>query len=117
MPLNSYAEVQAFISETMTELGADAQFAPHEEFWKALSYEDFVNGNVPNIAPPIKILEIGSSSTSTLIHALRGEADFAPGNRYRRMPAGGPYFSEAQIQEIADWIDAECPEVVAAGST
>jgi hypothetical protein len=27
-----------------------------------------------------------------------------------RMPHGGPYIPDAQIQEIEDWIDAGCPD-------
>lgn len=110
--LNSYAEVQAFIKDVMEQLGADAEFtAPHANFWATLSYQDFVNGNVPDInGAPVKILVVGNSAQSELIHALKGEGIFAPGGRFARMPSGGPFFSEAQIKELADWIDAGCPD-------
>jgi len=29
---------------------------------------------------------------------------------YRRMPSGGPYLSAAEIEEIAQWIDAGMPD-------
>src|ERR1043166_4122468 len=104
--LNSYAEVQAFISQTMSALGASAEFAPHQEFWNTLSYAQFVDGDVPGIGgAPVKILVKGASSQSAIIQALKGEGIFAPGGRFRRMPAGGPFFSDQQIKEIADWID------------
>lgn len=112
--LGSYAEVQTFIKGVMTQLGADATFAPHEEFWGTLSYQQFVEGDVPGIAPPVKILVKGNASASAIIDALKGIGLFtrpAPGGRFRRMPAGGPpFFSDEQIKEIADWIDAGCPE-------
>ena len=115
MPLKSYAEVQAFIAKTLTDLGVDAQFAPHEVFWSTLSYKDFVDGTVPNIPGAVKILVKGNSSQSTIIDALKGVGLFKPGGRFRRMPAGGPFFSDAQIKEIADWIDGGCPEHPPAG--
>lgn len=31
-----------------------------------------------------------------------------------RMPDGGPYLTDAEIQEIVDWIDAGCPDDPAA---
>jgi hypothetical protein len=112
MPLHSYAEVQTFVGKVMTELGFDAELAPHGTFWTTLSYQEFVEGNVPGInPPPVKILVRGNSSQSAIIQALKGEGLFAPGKRFRRMPDGGPpFFSDAQIKEIADWIDANCPE-------
>jgi hypothetical protein len=108
MPITSYAQLQTFISQTMTALGASAQFAPHGEFWNDLSYEQFVNGNVPGVpGPAVKILVVGNSVGSAFIQALRGEGIFA--GPFNRMPSGGPYFTPAQIDEIAGWIDAGCP--------
>ena len=110
MPLNSFPEVQAFITQVMTDLGFDATFAPHDNFWSTLSYEQFVDGNVPGINPAMKILIKGDSSQSAIVQALRGQGPFAPGKTYPRMPYGGPpFFSDLQIKEIADWIDAGCP--------
>ena|SRR5258706_333576 len=34
--------------------------------------------------------------------------DLRTGFNNRRMPDGGPYVSDAEIQEIQDWIDAGC---------
>ena len=31
-----------------------------------------------------------------------------------RMPDGGPYLTDAEVQEIVDWIDAGCPDDPAA---
>ena len=118
--LRSYAEVQAFINDVMTNLGVSAEFAPHADFWNSLSYEQFVDGNAPDITgAPVKILVKGASSQSAIIQALTGEGPFikpAPGGRFNRMPSGGPFFSEDQIKEIADWIDAGCPQHAESGN-
>jgi hypothetical protein len=109
--LNSHAAVQSFMKDVMEQLGADAEFAPHGEFWETLPYNEFINGNVPGIGgSPVKILVMGSSAQSPLIHALKGEGIFGPGGRFGRMPSGGPFFRDEQIKELADWIDANCPE-------
>ncbi|MFI0843230.1 hypothetical protein [Mesorhizobium sp. IMUNJ 23232] len=111
MAISSFDQLKAFIAQVMTDLGADAEFAPHEEFWSNLSYDEFINGNVPGIGgQPVKILIVGDASQSQLIHSLKGEGIFAAGGRFRRMPAGGPFMSDEQIAEIAGWIDANCPE-------
>jgi hypothetical protein len=36
--------------------------------------------------------------------------DLRQGFSGRRMPDGGPYIPDAQIQEIEDWIRAGCPD-------
>jgi hypothetical protein len=109
MAIASYKDFQSFMSETMTALGADAEFAPHEEFWASLTYSEFTQGNVPGIGQAVRILIPGDSAGSALIQALKGEGMFA-GAPFRRMPAGGPFMSDDQIGEIAAWIDAGCPE-------
>ena len=44
----------------------------------------------------------GDSENSMVIKSLRGDPPFNTG---LRMPLGGPFYSDAQIQELADWID------------
>ena len=53
-PLNSYAEVQAFITQVMTQNNEEAGVpnSPHGAFWANLSYTDFVDGNVPGVTDP-----------------------------------------------------------------
>jgi hypothetical protein len=36
--------------------------------------------------------------------------DLRTGFNANRMPRGGPYIPDPQIQEIQDWIDANCPD-------
>lgn len=111
MAIASFQQFQQFMTDMMAGLGVDAEFAPHENFWLNLSYDDIVNGNVPGISgQQVKVLIVGDSSQSVLVQALKGEGMFAQGGRFRRMPAGGPFATDDQISQIAGWIDANCPE-------
>lgn len=49
------------------------------------------------------------SSASGLIRGLKGEAPF-DGGRFPRLPWGGKPVAEEDIDFIADWIDAGCPD-------
>jgi hypothetical protein len=118
MALTSFKQVQDFITKVLTDNGqiGDVASAPHQAFWNT-SYNNFVHGNVPhvndpNTGNPLPILVIGNSDGSTIIHALRGTDLFDPNTGvFSRMPSSGPpFFTDAQIKEIADWIDAGCPE-------
>jgi hypothetical protein len=96
----------------------DIAGAPHKDFWNTLSYNDFVNGNVPNVTDPntkqpITILTKGNGAESNIVYALSGAAgtQWDPNNPagFGQMPVGGPYFSCIQIVELADWITRGCP--------
>jgi hypothetical protein len=62
----------------------------------------------------MSVLVPGSSAQSNLILALRGApgTPFDPASGvFGQMPGDGPPFlTAAQIQPIADWIDAGCPQ-------
>jgi hypothetical protein len=117
--LNAYHEVQQFIGSVLNANGQTAAHAPHKDFWATLSYDDFVNGNVPNVSDPntgqpMPILVRGDSAKSNLILALRGAQGtvFDPDTgTFGQMPATGPpFFTDDQINTIAAWIDAGCPQ-------
>jgi len=120
MPLTSFKDVQDFVDSVLTQNGelGGAAFAPHRAFWKTMSYEAFVTGNVPGVSDPdtgapMPVLVKGNSAQSILILALRGEGSlFNPETgAFGQMPANGPpMFTADQIQQIAEWIDAGCPE-------
>jgi len=116
--ITSYTQLQRHLTQILTDnistlTGKSEQSdsennAPHGAFWTTLSYDDFVNGEVPGIGVPILIKSI--SAQSNLILALRGLPPF-DGSQFSRMPADGPPFlTEEQIAPIAEWIDAGCPE-------
>jgi hypothetical protein len=115
MAITSFAQLTQFMGNILSENGqaADSQNAPHGAFWSTLTYDQFVNGNAPNIDPPAKILVVGNSAQSNLILALRGSGKLFDPNTgsYGQMPADGPpFFTDDQINQIAGWIDAGCPQ-------
>ena len=124
MALNSYADVQNHLNSVIAQLNSQIGQAPHGPFWNTLTYQQFISGNVPGVSgyapgdPPNpngtwQILVVGSSANSNIIKALKGLAPF-DGTIFLQMPADGPpYFSDAQIKPLADWIDANCPNPAA----
>jgi hypothetical protein len=117
--LDHYADVQQFIASILKANGQSWANAPHKNFWETLSYDDFVNGNVPHVkdpdtGAPMPILVKGKSAQSNLILSLRGAKGtvFDPDTgAIGQMPANGPqFFTDDQINSIADWIDRYCPQ-------
>jgi len=126
MALNSFSDVQNFLDAVLTQnisqqTGGpeinDVAGSPHRNFWRNLTYDQFVNGNVPGVKDPttnqpMRILVKGSSAKSNIILALSGAAGtaFDPDTGgIGPMPANGPpMFTPAQIKELADWIDGGC---------
>jgi len=106
--LNSYADVQTFFDDFITANQINIDDSPHGPFWNTLSYDDFVNGDVPGVAG-VKILVSGSSANSNLVKILKGSLTVG-GRTFRRMPGGGPFMSSDMIASLADWIDRGCPE-------
>jgi hypothetical protein len=123
MAINNFADVQNFFS------AIDASQAPHGNFWNQnsdpkASYQAFVYGNVPGGSetgtppdgnPPLPILIKGDGEHSNIIYALRGTKNTFwdktdPNSAFGQMPYNGPYFSDAQIDELSDWITNGCPE-------
>jgi len=115
--LKSYAEVQTLLNSFMKRNKGKIEFAPHEAFWNAMSYRQFIEGNVPEVTDPagkpLKILVVGNAGESNIIMALRGTAgsifDQEKG-AIGRMPPIGPFMSDEEIDRLADWIDRGCPE-------
>ena len=108
MTLTSFADVQAFFKGISVP-------GYHGPFWNTLTYNEFVTGPVPVVKDSngnqIPILSKGNGAQSNIVQALQGTGMFDPvTGSFPRMPYGGPYFSNAQIQELSDWITAGCPE-------
>jgi hypothetical protein len=120
MALTSYSDVQTYLDDLVATLGANIGGAPHGAFWRTLSYEQFTTGSVPGVSgiapgdPPNpngtwQILVVGDAASSNIIKALQGNPPF-DGSIFPQMPADGPPFADAaQIQPLADWITAKCP--------
>ena len=52
--LNKFSDVQQFIAKVLTDNNesGDVANSPHGAFWSALTYDQFVNGNVPGVHDP-----------------------------------------------------------------
>jgi hypothetical protein len=117
MAINSYAELGQYIDGILSANGDSPVGPPHKNFWMTLTYDQFVNGNVPGVVhpttkQPLKILVIGNSGASNIVQALSGTAGsiFDPNTgAIGQMPANGTPFTATQIAPIAAWIDAKCP--------
>ncbi|KAA3631734.1 MAG: hypothetical protein DWQ02_15935 [Bacteroidetes bacterium] len=101
--INTYADVQAMFNDYVKLNGIGINGSPHKAFWNTLSYNDFINGNVPNVG--IKICTCGDSEKSAIVQILKGSYD-----GIGEMPFGGPYFPDEQVEKFAKWIDDGCPE-------
>jgi hypothetical protein len=112
LTLPNFAAVQAFLSLVISQNGNDISGATHKAFWNTTTYTEFTTGDVPHVTPSVRILIPGNSAQSNIILALLGRGPlFDPSSNYGQMPQDGPpYFTTAQVNEIAAWIDAGCPE-------
>jgi hypothetical protein len=128
MALTSFADVQKFFNDFMSGNGINIGGAPHGAFWQQTGdpkkdYDLFVNGTVPggsqtadpNTGEPLPILKNGDGEHSNVVYALAGTPGTYwdkndPNAAFGQMPYGGPYFSDAQVQELCDWITNKCPE-------
>jgi hypothetical protein len=115
-PLNSFADVKKFIDKVLSDNHNSVGGAKHGAFWNTLSYNDFINGDVPNeLDPannqPVRILVKGDSTKSNLIFALLGIGPtFGPTGSIGQMPKFATPFTLDQVKSIAAWIDKGCPQ-------
>jgi hypothetical protein len=117
--INSYAEVQSVLSALVSANGLFIEQAPHKVFWEALTYEQFITGNVPGLNEPFKIVEPGNAKGSNIIMALSGTpgSPFDPvTGQIGQMPQPSPPYN-ANVPKQSDviaalsvWIDNGCPE-------
>jgi hypothetical protein len=113
--IRNYTDLGTYINSILSANGDSPVGGPHAQFWDTLPYNQFITGNVPNVLDanrqPWKILVVGNAAASNLILALSGAAGtvFAPGATPGQMPRFGTPFTNVQIQPIADWINASCP--------
>jgi hypothetical protein len=113
MALKSFSEVQQFLTNVLKQNGQLPVSGPHKEFWNTMTHAQFISGNVPGITDNIRILVVGKSQESNIVLALQGRGPLFDPNigRFGQMPANGPpFFTAEQIAELADWIDAGCPQ-------
>jgi hypothetical protein len=112
--LNSYADVQNALDTFVQNAGVTPANAPHGVFWRNLTYQQFITGDIPNVTDPntgnpYKILVVGSSKDSNIIQILSGFGNAY--NNFGQMPQPNPPYSGQNnlIASLADWIDRKCP--------
>src|SRR5262249_12868264 len=118
-PLNSFADVQRFLTQVVADNHQVVllQNSPHKAFWNTLTYDQFVNGNIPHVrnpdtGDPIPILVKGNADQSNIIMAPSGTGRISgPDGPVGQMPPSGTKFTADQIKSIANWIDVGCPEL------
>jgi hypothetical protein len=99
------------VKQILDALVAGQSIGGHGAFWRGLTHADFLTHHVFGQ----QLVQPGNSAQSSLILALRAQAPFGSdvgttGAYFRRMPAGRPAAVASQIEYIADWIDAGCPD-------
>jgi hypothetical protein len=116
--ITSFAQVKELLDKFVADNNIPISFAPHRAFWRTMTHDQFVNGNLPNVTnpdtgEPLKILVVGNADASNLIMSLRG----TPGTLFDpdtgligRMPPSGPFMADDDIQRVAAWINAGAPE-------
>ena len=93
--------------------GPDADVSSHGPFWRGVTRDRFVEMKVGGR----KLVTLGDGANSNLVKSLRGVAPFGSdleptpdGASVMRMPAYLDPISEEEINQVAAWIDAGCPE-------
>jgi hypothetical protein len=96
----AFSDVQTILENAVhgDDIGA------HGNFWRNKTRDQFVALTVMGK----QLLVVGDSANSNLVKALKGlppfDGTFAP-----QMPVGYDPVPDPQIQQIAAWIDANCP--------
>ncbi len=114
-PVPGFARVKQILDGAIQTWQKDQQREPHIEVhgpnFKWSTRDELLNAavelgdmRIPLIAPEVR--GNGRAEDAWLIKYLRADGDM-----FVRMPSGGPYLPDDQINEIARWIDAGCPEV------
>ena len=116
--IKNYTDLQSVLNALIDVNGLPVGQASHQAFWNTLSYDDFINGNVPGVPGPFKILQVGNASASNIIMALSGTpgSPFDPNSgTIGQMPQPNPPYNSntpAQsdvITALSDWINQGCP--------
>jgi hypothetical protein len=106
--IGGWTDFQQFMDDCCTKVNADPDLSGHGRWWRHMTYQTFVtDGKVKGQ----RVVAPGDPANSIMVHALLGDTpDFSPTGRFKRMPLGGPFFDDADILEIEDWIQRGCPE-------
>lgn len=114
----TFARVKAILDKALADWAADNGTAPDLSHHNSVGHPPMTwstaaelrgawGKNVQLIQP--EIVGNGRGGEANLVVDLKTGLNGKP-----RMPIGGPYVADAEIQEIVDWIDAGCPDDPAA---
>jgi hypothetical protein len=103
----TYSDIQRILDDAISneDIGA------HGAFWRDMPRDTFVTHKVFGC----QIIHSDRNGTfigpqSPLVLILRGPIECPPTRQRPQMPDGFPPVPDDQIQNISDWIDAQCPE-------
>ncbi len=118
----------AEVMKLFKDLRQKAPNAPHSDFWKELSYQEFIAFDFPlRMGRPgeIRMLIPYDSGASNMLKAFKdgkGLLISYPDGTTKTididpMPKDGDPLPPAAMKQLADWIDAGCPEFAGKPST
>ena len=102
--INNYADVEEMFNGYILDNPINIANSPHGAFWNK-GYVNFTTGEA--YGQKIADCQTPSSANSNIITILQGPLTSAG---IPEMPAGGPYFPQEQVDNLAAWIDKGCPE-------
>jgi hypothetical protein len=119
----TFVRLQSYLTAIASKANLDAANAGHGVFWN-VSYQDFLNGNVPNKKcnlQPVPIINQADKPSSAFNQILRAGWCGMP-----KMPKTGPFATDAGytvtlsdgtdvtgqkiLQDIQEWLEAGAPE-------
>ncbi|HSI05465.1 MAG: hypothetical protein ACAI38_25885 [Myxococcota bacterium] len=113
-PVPGFARVKQILDGAISAWHTDQQREPHLEV-HGPSFKWGTRDELLSAA-----VELGDMRFPLIDESLRGNGRAeetyiirylrADGDMFARMPSGGPYLPDDQIDEIARWINAGCPE-------
>ena len=87
-----YADILNYLTAIMNKETNPISGSPHGEWWSGLSYNDFVNGQVPNLGVPIMNSTIHQSAFYVILTNTNGYQGMP------QMPCRGPFITDARLQ-------------------
>jgi hypothetical protein len=112
-PTVVFAEVKAILDQTIADWTAEnggppdllgAHLTANFSWNTADELKSSVARGLPLIQPDVIGQTPKKGASANLVLALKGMLP----DGYPRMPLGGPYRTDAEIQVIIDWIDGGC---------
>ncbi len=107
-PIQNYDQLVKDLDWMVNQRGVNPAVAPHGVFWDAMTYQQFTTLPVPGVLPATRICIPGDAANSAIVQVLLG-----PYKAFPQMPYRGPYFWQAWIDVIANWINSGCPNKTA----